>query len=297
MANPANDHNELDEVVFDVTKPPEGVTFVGLLDKPGEPGRQLTGLFDWDCSKCRSRNRDVAMIEPEQAFLSRWLCRRCGVPTVVRFQARPSVEWVAEHTRAVTGAALCHLIEGEPVPVSPPLRRRGGQRIFAWIAIPALVAIVAVGLSDLRSVSGPSTASALSSRTSRNSAILSRLSGQWIRGRGSDLLCFIHMDEVAQRGTYVYFPGGRRPGLCVRFDIVDEDVEEKQVIIRPRSEPSQGATARPTVTSEATIHIPEHGKSLTWIEIHNGVPRLEVYNRVEDANGDLSLLDSDSSKN
>jgi hypothetical protein len=296
MANPANGHNGLDEVVFDVTKPPKGMTFVGLLDNPGEPGRQLTGLFDWDCSQCGARNRDVAMIEPEQAFLSRWLCRSCGVPKVVRFLARPSVEWVAEHTRAVTGAALCHLTEGAPVPVSPP-RRRGGQGVFAWIAIPALVAIVAVGLSDMGQVSGPSMASALSRRASHGSVVLSRLSGQWIKGRGSDLLCFIHVDEVAQRGTYVYFPEGRRPGSCVRFDVVDEDVEEMQVIIRPRSEPSQGAADRPTAASEATIHIPEHGRSLTWIEIHDGVPCLEVYNRVEDANGVLIPLNSDSSKN
>ena len=290
MPKPEKDRGGLSEIDFDVTKPPEGVKFVGLLDNPGQPGRQLTGLFDWACSKCVGWNRDVAMVEPEQAFLSRWFCRHCGVAQVVRFRARPSVEWVAEHTLAVAGTALCHLAEAEPVVRHPRTSakrpRAGGQGVFAWIAIPALIALLWFGLSDMHRLSDPATASAVPSRGGGKSTLLSRLRGEWLKG--ADRLCFIHVDESSRSGTYVYFPKGQRPGYCVRFEVVSEDAAEEQVIIRPLSETASGGQdngAQAVTVSEATLYIPAHGASLTWIEIHGGSPILEVYNHVDDTFG------------
>jgi hypothetical protein len=293
MSKPAKSRDGLGEIDFDVTKPPEGVKFVGLLDNAGQPGRHLTGLFDWECSKCAAWNRDVAMIEPEQAFLSRWFCRGCGTAQVVRFRARPSVEWVAGHTLAVTGTALCQLAETESGAhlsgKSGKKRRKGGQGAFAWIAVPALVALLWFGLSDMHRLSDPATASALTSSVSGKSGLMPRLRGEWVKG--ADRLCFIYVDEASRSGTYVYFPEGRRPGHCVRFDVVGEDVEEEQLIIRPRSETtSRGASnaGQGVRVSEATLHISEEGTSLTWIEIHEGAPILEVYNRVDDTPGQAS---------
>jgi len=95
MSSPSVDHHEPTEIFFDVTKPIEDVSFLGLLDRSGGDGNRLTGLFDWHCRQCATLNRDAAMVEPQQSFLSRWVCGNCAQVTVVRFRARASVEWVA----------------------------------------------------------------------------------------------------------------------------------------------------------------------------------------------------------
>jgi hypothetical protein len=148
------------------------------------------------------------------------------------------------------------------------------------------VALLWFGLSDMHGLSDPVAASALTNGLSVKSALLPRLRGEWVKG--TDRLCFIYVDEASRCGTYVYFPEGRRPGYCVRFDVVGEDVEEEQLIIRPRSETAGGGPSNAgqgVRVSEATLHISEEGTSLTWIEIHDGAPILEVYDRVDDTSG------------
>lgn len=290
MPSPLIDHNESSAVVFDITKPIEGIKFIGLLDHSGGAGNKLTGLFDWECRKCGTLNRDAVIVDPEQAFLSRWLCRHCEKATIVRFRARGSAEWVAEHTLAITGKALCHLAEDElaadAVATERPVRRRGSQRLFAWITVPALVALVILGLSDMRRLSDLSASSAKSQRGPHQSGALSRLPGRWVSEDGKDRLYFGHIDAVSRRGTYVHFFQNRRPGDLVWFDVIHEDPRGEKLVIRLWSEPPDVAKANlshKTGISEPTLYLPLRGGSLTWIDIQEGKPILNVYHRVNDA--------------
>jgi len=289
MSNPLVDHNESSEVVFDITKPIEGIKFLGLLDHSAESGNKLTGLFDWQCHRCAALNRDAVIVEPEQAFLSRWLCRQCEKATIVRFRARGSAEWVAEHTLAITGNALCHLVEDElavdAVATERPVRGRGSQRLFAWIAVPALVALVFLGLSDMRRLSGLSATPKKGGLGPQQSSVLAQLPGQWLREDGKDRLYFGHVDPVSLRSTYVHFHQNRRPGDLVWFDVIHADPREEKLVVRLWSEPPTGEKANishATGISEATLYIPLHGKSLTWIDIQGGKPILNVYHRVNE---------------
>ena len=236
MPNPPIDHNESSEVVFDIINPVEGIKFLGLLDHSGEPGNRLTGLFDWQCQRCGSLNRDAVIVDPEQAFISRWLCRHCEKAMIVRFRARGSIEWVAEHTLAITGKALCHLTEEEfaadAAAIEHSVRRRASQRLFAWIAVPALIALVLLGLSDMQPLSDALASPTKSERGLHQSGALSRLPGQWVSEDGKDRLYFGHIDAVSRRGTYVRFFQDRRPGDLFWFDVIHEDPREEKLVIR-----------------------------------------------------------------
>ena len=291
MPSPPIDHNGSSEVVFDIIKPIEGITFLGLLDRSGEPGNELTGLFDWQCRQCGTLNRDAVIVDPEQAFLSRWLCRHCAGATIVRFRARGSIEWVAEHTLAITGKALCHLTEEEfaadAAAIERPVRRPGSQRLFAWIAVPALVALVLLGLSDMWRPSDSSAMPTMSGPPSHQGTALSRLSGQWVSEDGKDRLHFGHIDAVSRRGTYVHFSQNRRPGDLVWFDVIHKDPKGEKLVIRLWSEHPDVAKANispATGISEPTLYVPLHGGSLTWIDIEEGKPIFNVYHRVDKEN-------------
>ena len=290
MPNPPIDHNESSEVVFDIINPVEGIKFLGLLDHSGEPGNRLTGLFDWQCQRCGSLNRDAVIVDPEQAFISRWLCRHCEKAMIVRFRARGSIEWVAEHTLAITGKALCHLTEEEfaadAAAIEHSVRRRASQRLFAWIAVPALIALVLLGLSDMPRLSDALASPTKSERGLHQSGALSRLPGQWVSEDGKDRLYFGHIDAVSRRGTYVRFFQDRRPGDLFWFDVIHEDPREEKLVIRLWSEHPDGAKANvshETGSSGPTLYIPQQGGSLTWIDIEEGKPVLNVYRRVDDA--------------
>ncbi|MHC4519913.1 MAG: hypothetical protein ACYTAS_15095, partial [Planctomycetota bacterium] len=154
MSDSSIGHDKSNEVDFDVTKPPESIRFVGLLGPSDESGNRLNGYFDWRCQGCGAGNRDVAVVELQQAFLSRWSCQGCGQTTVVRFRGRANAEWIAAHTLAITGRALCHLSDEESDVASTATaahaHRAGNQHVFAWIAVPTLVALILLGLSDIR---------------------------------------------------------------------------------------------------------------------------------------------------
>lgn len=288
MAEPPTDSSESREVVFDIKNPPEDVTFLGLLDGLGGPGNRLTALFDWRCQKCGQINRDAVVVEPRQGFLSRWSCSNCANVTVLRFRAHASAEWIAEHTLAVTGSALCHLAESKSVAdcSSRGAGRRTGvsQRLFALIAVPALMAIVLLGLSDLRRLTGLSASPLEAGPGTRGSTMLSRLPGSWESEDGRDQLYVGHVDEVSQMGTYIRFSENRRPGDYVRFAVVHEDPEGEQLIIRQwkvlSGTPQTGVST--AAEGEATLRIPLHGESLTWINAPGTRPVLKVYRRVAD---------------
>lgn len=118
------------------------------------------------------------------------------------------------------------------------------------------------------------------------SAALSRLLGTWASADGNDLLCFVHVDAASLRGTYVHFCEGRRPGRRVRFDVIHEDPKGERLVIRQWSEDMKSVragTSGATGALDASIYIPLHGTSLTWIDIEGGKPVLKVHHRVSDA--------------
>lgn len=281
------DLSEAREVAFDIKKPPEDITFLGLLDGLGGSAGRLTALFDWRCQECGEVNRDAVVVEPQQGFLARWSCRSCAKVTVLRFRARASAEWIAEHTLAVTGSALCHLAESEPVAGAGNEAGRHTavhQRLFALIAVPGLMAIVLFGLSDLRRLTGLSASPLEAEPETRGSTALSRLPGSWESEDGRDQLYVSHVDETSQMGTYIRFSENRRPGDYVRFAVIHEDPEREQIVIRQwRVLSSTSQTGLSTVVEgEATLRIPFDGQSLTWINARGTRPILKVYHRVAD---------------
>lgn len=283
-------HNESDAIVFDITKPVEGITFLGLLDRSGQSGNNLTGLFDWRCCHCGTSNRDAVIVETEQAFLSQWLCRGCEEAMIVRFRARGSAEWVAEHTLAITGQDLCHLAEGnfvsDAVSASGNRGERSGQRLFAWIAIPALVALIFLGLSDMRRFSNVSASGGRAESPSDGSSVTARLPGRWTSDNGQDCLVFGAVDAISHRGTYVHLTDGRRAGESVRFAVISENRGGEQLIIRPLLEEADETGAdlsNANGPSDVTLYIPVHGRTLTWIDTREGKPLLKAYHRIGSA--------------
>jgi len=275
------------ELAFDIKKPPEDITFLGLLDGLGGSGNRLTALFDWKCRECGQANRDAVVVEPQQGFLSRWSCSGCAKAMVLRFRARASADWIAEHTLAVNGRALCHLAESESV-AGAENRASGhtalSQRLFALIAVPGLMAIVLFGLSDLRRLTGLLASPLEGELGTRGSTALSRLPGSWESEDGRDQLYVSHVDETSQMGTYIRFSENHRPGDYVRFAVIHEDLEREQLVIqqwRVLSSTSQTGIST-VVEGEATLRIPLDGQSLTWINARGTRPTLKVYCRVSD---------------
>lgn len=279
MPDPLTDHHEPCELVFDVTKPVEGVEFLGLLDRTSEPGNKLTGLFDWQCRGCATPNRDATVVEPQQAFLSRWVCRQCERVTIVRFRARPSADWVAGHALAITGKALCHLAENELMADAAVTEHRtqkqANQRLFAWIVIPALLALIMLGLSDIRRLAHSSAAIEARRQLTPPAGALSRLLGSWVSEEGAHRLTFTHIDPVSLKGAGVQFSGNHRPGDRFWFDVTHQDARGEQLDIRPWREDLGHAP-------EVSLYIPSKGRTLTWIDIESAKPIFRVYRRVDD---------------
>lgn len=287
MSDYRQDHPQSDEVVFDITKPVDGVTFLGLLDGFGRSANRLTALFDWQCRACGAINRDAAIVEPEQGLLCRWSCSSCAEATVLRFRARASTEWIAEHTLAVTGGALCHLAEDD---VAADLARStdnrktvGGQRTFAWIAIPGLVILILLGLSDVRRFADLSAAPAPNRRATHGSPALSRLLGSWLSDDGRDRLYFNHVNSVSRTGTYTRFFEEHGVARHMRFTVIYEDPKREQFVFRQRTERSDVPEEGDAIADgwDTALHIRLHGESLTWIDIDGDNPIVKVYRRAK----------------
>ena len=169
---------------------------------------------------------------------------------------------------------------------APRGKRTRGQSAFAWIAVPALVALILLSLSEsfrpTSSVAGPGEIT----QAPHGSAVLPRLHGNWASADKGHLLCFVHVDPDSLSGTYVQFPEGCPPGRRVRFEVIHEDPKGDRLIIKRWTEDLKGGkigTSDGTGALDVSIYIPPGGKSLTWIEIRDGRPVLKVYERVDDS--------------
>jgi hypothetical protein len=199
--------------------------------------------------------------------------------TVVRFRARASSDWVAGHALAITGAALCHLaeheLEADAAVDENRTKKQERQRLFAVIAVPALLALLLLGLSDMRRLADSSGALSTRRQSAPQTGAVSRLLGSWMSEDGAGRLTFTHVDPVSLEGSGVQFSGNQRPGDRFCFDIMHEDVRGEQINIRPWRE---GAGHAP----EVSLYIPVDGGTLTWIAIEGGKPIFRVYRRVDD---------------
>ena len=164
--------------------------------------------------------------------------------------------------------------------------RRRGQGLLAWIAVPALVALIVLLLSDMWRPAASAAAPGGDGVAVRRSVALPRLLGKWMSTDKGHLLCFVHVDPDSLSGTYVQFPRGCRPGWRVRFEVIHEEPEGDRLIIKQWSEDLKGVKLEPsdgTSALDVSIYIPPGGQSLTWIEIQGGRPVLKVYERVDDS--------------
>jgi hypothetical protein len=281
------------ELAFDVTKTSTQVKFLGLLGSPDKSDGGLQGVFDWTCQACGAVNRATIGVEPQQAFLSRWSCTSCSRLTLVQFRARAGAEWIAQHTLAVTGKAFHAPPEDAGLAACararPRTRKRDGQTIFAWIAIPALLGIILLGVMDMRRVSRTSASPHLADSGAPTSTPSTRLEGYWVSEQHDHMLCFEAVDPVSRVGTYTVVSRSSRQADTVPFKILHEEVTGEQVVIRQepdqlsdasesRMAPASAHAGRPdSATSDVTIYVPRDGRSMTWIDMREGQPVVTMY--------------------
>ncbi len=287
MMNQTADHGESHERVFDIANPSEGIDFLGLLERCVDSEKELTALFDWRCPGCGTSNRDTALVQPLQGFLRSWVCRCCGSTTIVRFKARANSEWIAQHALAVTDnsgqySADVSSVGGHSAGDNSK-RKAPNQRLLAAIAIPSLLILIGLGLSDLRRVSNSSASYLRNWREPHPSTALSRLSGRWRSENGDDTLYFGPIDAAGQRGEYVYVRASDRSNQRFGFRVIHTDPRGEQLVLRQWQ--SRRGVAETEETSsqetwETTVYIPRRGRSLTWIDFRTGKPMLKVYRRM-----------------
>jgi len=274
-----DNHEVAAELVFDVSKGSEDVKFLGFVTGLEGPRNDLVGLFAWTCRGCSCHNRSSTIIQPEQAFLARWLCASCGKVTLVQFRSRASAEWVVQHAVALTGAAFAETAESAVV---VPKRRRKTrprqprrQGVFAVIAIPALALIIALALSDLHSV--PLRRGHGSEQGARQSGLAPslRLAGCWVSETGDHSLYFGRIDPVSKTGSYVPILKSHQPQPWVRFTIVHEDVDGAEMVIRDLD-----ASGNVAAHAESVLHLPKQGGTLIRVSMAQQPPVLTVYHPV-----------------
>jgi hypothetical protein len=289
----SNHNSEPVELAFDITRPSEQIRFLGLLDRLRESDNELTGLFDWTCPACGAGNRDAAILRPEQTFSAKWSCDSCSQTTVVRFHARASAEWVAQHTIAVTGTSFePSAVEGLlPAYLSGRRRPPRNQAVFAWIAIPALLAVIGMELLDVRRVS-PSSASTprveQEHRTSTASTPSTRIVGYWASEEKNQVVHFSPIDPVKHTGTYTVVSRHDGQASIVNFRVVQEEASGEQLVIRGESgieSPEFGNRRLLTDASDVTLYIPRDAKILKWVDVEAGGPKTTVYRNAGDSQG------------
>jgi len=274
-----DNHEVAAELVFDVSKGSEDVKFLGLVTGLEGPRNDLVGLFAWTCRGCSFHNRSSTIIQPEQAFLARWLCTRCERVTLVQFRSRAGAEWVVQHAVAVTGAAFGETAESAVVIPKRRRKTRPGQPrrqgVFALIAIPALALIIVLALSDLHSV--PFRRGRGFEQGARRPGLAPsvRLPGCWVSETGDHSLYFGCIDPALRTGSYVPILKSHQPQPWVRFTIVHEDVEGAEMVIRDLDESGQVAA-----NSESVLHLPKQGGTLIRVSMAQQPPVLTVYHPV-----------------
>ena len=279
-------HGEYDgsvEVAFDVRKPSGPVEFLGLLDGLGGFGNKLSGLFGWVCPACGTSNKDTAVIEPNQSLLMQWSCNHCSQAMFIRFLARPATDWITQHAVAITGKALCHMADGPPTPEYATRQgkrpTRSSQRVFAWITVPALAAVIFLGLADMRRA-GSSLASLGGEGGRHASASYAWLGGHWVSDDMSDALYFGYVNPARRSGTYTRVSRSGRPTDIVRFEIVHEETTDDRLVLRELDGP-QDPTAPESVCPNAILYIARQGTLMMRMTTQQGEPVLTVYRLVD----------------
>jgi len=268
------------EITFDVMEASENITFLGFVDAPRGSDSELGGLFDWKCRACGSANRDILTFKPQQVFLTRWQCPHCAQVTLATFRSRAMAEWVSQHTLATTGKAFCDLARDDPVAQlcgrDNTRARTRGQRLFAWIAVPALVGIIVLGLGDWRRLKSCSAFGLGGGREQIPSAPSVRLKGYWFSQEEGRVLCFTHVDLASGLGKYTVISRNGGPSGEVHFEVVSEEATGDRVVIKA----IDGSLDRSMAdTPEATLYVDEQKGSLIWADIRQGKPVIIVYRR------------------
>ncbi|MGE5293966.1 MAG: hypothetical protein ACM3VT_03995 [Solirubrobacterales bacterium] len=281
MVEPNDSHDTPAEYVFDIAKPAGRIEFCGLIEGFTGPENNLVGLFRWTCAGCGDAHHDAAAIQPNQSFLAEWSCAHCGGRFLARFRARPASDWVAQHALAITGRALCRQAErGAPQQVLVPPQgkaRRSGQKMFGWIALPLLGAIIIVGSLDFKRIQA-SSAKPQESSGLPSSSPYSWLGGHWISASSGDMLTFCYMNAAAGRGAYTQ---ARRDGTrsrVVRFQIVHDDTKGGRLVLRESSESADSATPRAD-GSDAILYVTKNGDSVTRVAPSGGTAVITAYHR------------------
>ena len=270
------------QITFDVMRASESVAFSGFVDAPRGSDSKLRGLFDWKCRSCGSANQDVLTFKPQQAFLIRWACPHCAQVTVVQFRSRAMAEWMTQRTLPTKGKAFCDLAEGEAVVQGRPgnrarIRRRS-QRLFGWIAVPALMGIIALGLGDWRRLKRCSAFTLGSARERTTASPLARLKGYWFSRAEARVLCFTHVDPLSGLGKYTMVSRQGGPSGEVHFEVIHEEAAGDRITIRAIDGDAKDSTAGAD-RSEATLYLDKQNGSLIWADIHQGKPVVVVYQR------------------
>jgi hypothetical protein len=292
------------ELAFDVTKASGQIKFLGLLDGSKESDNELTGLFDWICQACKSVNRDTVTLKAQQPFLTKWSCAHCSRATLVRFRARATTEWVAQHTLAVTGKAFYATAEEGQASVrlkgrgKPPRQR--SQTVFAWIAVPSLAVIILLGVLDMRRIpysaassrSGVQRLADLAPNEQLNSTPSSRIVGYWVSEARDHVVYFGPIDRVLRTGAYTTAHRGDHRVSTVCFTVIHEEAAGEELVIREEhhtgsrdsnvgdSERSADDESR---AAEVTLNVPRNGKTMTRVDIRDEQPVMTVYRNAGDA--------------
>ncbi len=279
-------HGERDgsvEVAFDVRKPSGLVEFLGLLDGLGGFGNKLSGLFGWTCPACGTSNKDTAIIEPNQSVLMQWSCHECSQAMLVRFLARPSTDWITQHAVAITGNAMCHMADGASTSECATRRTKrpttSSQRMFAWIAVPALAAVICLGLADMRRT-GSSLASPSGEQGPQASTSYAWLGGHWVSDDLSDALYFGYVNSARRSGTYTRVSRTGRPTDIVRFQIVHEETTDDKLVLREVAGPGDPMPSE-SGSPNAILYISRQGTSMIRMTTQQGEPVLTVYRQVD----------------
>lgn len=283
MSHRNGEQDELIEVAFDVRNPPGLVEFRGLLDGLAGFGNKLSGLFGWACPACGTSNRDTAVIEPNQSALAQWSCHECSQAMLVRFLARPATDWITQHAAAITGNAMCHMADGASTSEWATRRNKrpttSSQRVFAWIAVPALAAVICLGLADMRRT-GSSLASPNGQQGPQASASYAWLGGHWVSDDMSDALYFGYVNSARRSGTYTRVSRTGRPTDIVRFQIVHEETTDDKLVLKEVDGPNDPMDPE-SVDQNAILYISRQGTSMIRMTTQQGEPVLTVYRQVD----------------
>lgn len=290
MSNGQEGQETSAEVVFDVMNASGPMEFLGLLKGLDGGTRELAGLFRWRCPSCAATRQDMAIIRPEQVFLARWMCAGCSKVMVVQFRARPAAEWITAHSVAITGKAFGHLAEDEGGARGPagydcrPQRRP--QTLFAWIAVPALIGLIALGLNDWRRIDRAAASAAPDRSTQPALGPFTQLAGYWVSDDRSHTIYFRHADPDSRDGMYMKTTSTGQFLRNVSFRIIQEEDEGERLVLQEVRHDVDGAVGPADAEGldlGATLYVPKSGGSIMRVETIDGRPVTTAYHRVNHA--------------